>query len=59
MNLLPYLEQTNLHDAINFSAKTPLPGNQTVGGKTVRQTVIPAYICPTSAHQKFLTQRSP
>src|SRR5262245_7532163 len=58
VNLLPYLEQTNLHSAIDFRAKTPLPGNQTVGGKTVRQTVIPAYICPTSAHQKFLNNNA-
>jgi prepilin-type N-terminal cleavage/methylation domain-containing protein/prepilin-type processing-associated H-X9-DG protein len=51
--LLPYVEQKNLHDGINFALRTPLPGDQVVGGKPVRMHAVPVYICPSSAHEKF------
>jgi prepilin-type N-terminal cleavage/methylation domain-containing protein/prepilin-type processing-associated H-X9-DG protein len=58
VNLLPYVEQKTLYDGINFGLRTPLPGDQVVGGKPVRDYVIPVYICPSSAHHKFVNGRA-
>jgi prepilin-type N-terminal cleavage/methylation domain-containing protein/prepilin-type processing-associated H-X9-DG protein len=58
VNLLPFVEQKALYEGINFTVRTPLPGDQVVGGKPVREYVIPTYICPASHHHRFINNRA-
>src|SRR5262245_4946885 len=52
VNLLPYVEQKALYDQINFSLHDPAFGNQIVGGQALKTTIVRAYICPDSNHQR-------
>jgi prepilin-type N-terminal cleavage/methylation domain-containing protein/prepilin-type processing-associated H-X9-DG protein len=53
VRLLPYIEQSNLFNALNFSLSGPawstanFEGQVDPAGKLYRQYVIPAYMCPS------------
>jgi prepilin-type N-terminal cleavage/methylation domain-containing protein/prepilin-type processing-associated H-X9-DG protein len=53
VNLLPYVEQKNVYDQINFALRDPAFGNQLVAGRALKTVPIPSYVCPTSSHQKI------
>jgi len=63
VNLLPYIEQAPLYQAINFSI-TGLPGNagkpwnQVINGKRLNETVIPMYQCPSESRGSMLATLS-
>jgi len=52
VNLLPYVEQKALYDQINFNLHDPAFGNQIVAGQSLKTTIVKAYICPDSNHQR-------
>lgn len=55
VQLLPFMEQANLYQGINFSiSATVKPALQTVGGKLVNATVIPGYQCPSEGRGSLL-----
>lgn len=55
VNLLPYIEQTNLYQGINFAnSATVKPWAQNVGGKLVNETLIPAFQCPSDSRGGML-----
>jgi prepilin-type N-terminal cleavage/methylation domain-containing protein len=49
--LLPYIEMGSLYDRINFTSATAV-GNQVIGGTTLLNHVVPAYVCPADGFMK-------
>jgi prepilin-type processing-associated H-X9-DG protein len=63
VNLSPYLEETALHNAIDFcdpnDAKCVRPGDQLVGGVPVRQYVVESLRCPSDDKNGLVEPRDP
>ncbi|MFM7163855.1 MAG: DUF1559 domain-containing protein [Planctomycetaceae bacterium] len=56
VNLLPYVEQTNLYQGIDFARSSAVkPWNQVISGKRLNETVIPMYQCPSEPKGPTLT----
>jgi prepilin-type processing-associated H-X9-DG protein len=61
VNMAPQLEETTLHDAIDFcdpnDTKCVRPGDQLVGGVPVRQIVVPSLQCPSDERNGLVDPR--
>jgi prepilin-type N-terminal cleavage/methylation domain-containing protein/prepilin-type processing-associated H-X9-DG protein len=61
VNVAPYLEETTLHDAIDFcdpnKAGCKPPGEQIVGGTPVRQVVLATLQCPSDERNGLVDPR--
>jgi prepilin-type N-terminal cleavage/methylation domain-containing protein/prepilin-type processing-associated H-X9-DG protein len=61
VNMAPYLEETALHDAINFcSPNDPTcvrPGDQLIGGVPIRQFVVQSLRCPSDDRNGLVEPR--
>jgi len=49
--LLPYIEMGSLYDRIDFTSATAV-GNQVIGGTTLLNHVVPAYVCPADGFMR-------
>ncbi len=49
VKILPFIEQNTLYEQIDFEGNASVQ-TQSVGGKLVRQYVIPTYVCPTDVY---------
>ena len=54
VHLLPFIEQANLYDGIDFSLAT-LPGDQVISGKPLSQHEVKLFRCPSDSRGGFQT----